>query len=359
MNIIIYGGAFDPIHNGHLNMADMAQKNLNGEVYFVPAPISVWKETSAPIEDKINMIKLAIEGKEHFHIDTFEVDSGKKTNYSIDTVRYFRNKYPNDTLYLLIGYDQVNDFHKWKDAGELANLAQIIFFIRPDIKIINDNIKRFHMQEIKGSGIIVSSSDIRELKSLELPDSVIDYIAEHRLYYVKKMRSFINERRLSHSISVAKTAYQIAKANKLDNPKRAYVAGLLHDIGKWQNENKEKEVVEEHFIEYLDIPPFAYHQFAGAWTAQKEFQIEDEEILKAIEFHATGSDEMSTLGKIIYAADKIEPTRGFDSSDLIEAMNKDYESGFKIVLKANKEFLESHRGNIDNRLTSNCFKKYL
>ena len=359
MNIIIFGGSFDPIHNGHLNMAEKAQKDLNGEVYFVPAPISVWKETSIPVEHKINMVKLAIEEKEHFHIDTFEIDSGKKTNYSIDTVRYFKVKYPEAKLYYLIGYDQVNEFHRWKDAEELAELAQIIFFVRPDIEIKNDNIQRFHMQEIRGGGIIVSSSDIRNLKSLNMPDSVIYYIAEHRLYCVKKMQEYINERRLSHSISVAKTAYEIAKANKMDRPERAYIAGLLHDIGKWSDESKERKVVEAHFPEYLSLPPFAYHQFAGAWTAQNDFGIEDQEMLDAIKFHATGSGDMTALGKIIYAADKIEPTRGFDSSDLIEAMMKDYESGFKIVLQANKEFLESHRGNIDNPLTSKCFQKYL
>ena len=359
MNIIIFGGSFDPIHNGHLNMAEKAQKDLNGEVYFVPAPISVWKETSVPAEDKINMIKLAIEGKEHFHIDTFEIDSGKKTNYSIDTVRYFKEKYPKAKLYYLIGYDQVNEFHRWKDAEELVKLAQIIFFVRPDIEIKNDNIQRFHMQEIRGGGIIVSSSDIRNLKSLNMPDSVIYYIADHRLYYVKKMQEYINERRLSHSISVARTAYEIAKANKLPNPEGAYIAGLLHDIGKWNDESKERRIVEQHFPEYLELAPFAYHQFAGAWTAQNDFGIEDQEMLDAIKFHATGSGNMSPLGKIIYAADKIEPTRGFDSSDLIAAMMKDYESGFKIVLQANKEFLESHHGNVENCLTSKCFEKYL
>ncbi|MCR5505473.1 MAG: nicotinate-nucleotide adenylyltransferase [Bacilli bacterium] len=359
MNIIIFGGAFDPIHHGHLNMAQKAQKDLDGEVYFVPAPISVWKDSSAPIEDKINMIKLAIEGNEHFHIDTFEVDSGKKTNYSIDTVRYFKNRYPKDNIFYLIGGDQVNEFHRWKDAEELASLARIVYFARPDIILKNDNKEKFHMLEIKGSGIIISSSDIRELKSLDLPDCVIDYIAEHRLYYVKKMQSYIKERRLSHSISVAKTAYEIAKANKLENPKRAYIAGLLHDIGKWNNEEKERKVVEEHFKEYSSMPPFSFHQFAGAYTAKNDFGIVDEEMLNAIKFHATGSDDMGPLAKIVYAADKIEPTRGFDSSDLISAMKENYETGFKIVLQANKEFLESHRGNIDNPLTSNCFKKYL
>ena len=102
MNRIIFGGAFDPVHNGHINMALKAAKELDGEVIFVPAPISVWKEVSAPVKDKMNMLRLAIEGKEHLSIDEFELNSGKDVNYSIDTVLYFKEKYPNDKLFYLI-----------------------------------------------------------------------------------------------------------------------------------------------------------------------------------------------------------------------------------------------------------------
>ena len=68
---------------------------------------------------------------------------------------------------------------------------------------------------------------------------------------------------------------------------------------------------------------------------------------------------MCPLAKIIYASDKIEPTRGFDSKDLIDAMLKNVDTGFKIVLQANKDFLENGGKMTDNYLTSNCFKKYL
>ena len=359
MNIIIFGGAFDPVHNGHINMALNASKSLQGEVFFVPAPISVWKEKSAPIEDKINMLKLAIEGKEHLHIDLFEVNSGKDVNYSIDTVRYFKEKYPNDNLYYLIGNDQVNQFHKWKEAELLASLAKIIYFDRPDIKLEDGNIQKYHMQAIQGDGIVVSSSEIRDLKSLEVDDKVLDYILEHHLYFVKKMERFISERRLSHSIRVCQTAYKIAKANHVENPQKVFVAALLHDIGKSRNEEYERKIVEEHFPEYKDMPPFAYHQFVGAFLARQEFQIEDESVLNAIKFHATGNDEMDQTAKIIYAADKIEPGRNFDSTDLINSMMKDVDEGFEIVLQANKEFLETHRGDISNPLTLKCFKQFL
>ncbi len=360
MNRIIFGGAFDPVHNGHINMAEKAVKELAGEVIFVPARISVWKDVSAPVEDKIAMLKLAIKGKKNLSIDEYEINSGKDVNYSIDTVRYFKDKYPDDKLFFLIGVDQVNEFQRWKDAEELAKLAQIVFFTRPGYEVKDENVNRFHMIEIKGSGIDASSIDIRELKSFELPDEVLFYIVEHDLYGgMVELKKTLSPHRLAHSKSVAKLAYQIAVANKLEKPLDAFIAGLFHDLGKDIGLDEQAKIVKMHFPEYADMPKFAYHQFAGAYLAQAKFGVNDPEIIKAIEYHATGNSGMGILAKIVYASDKIEPTRGFDSSDLISAMINDAETGFKIVLQANKDFLLSKEKSIENPLTYNCFKEYL
>ena len=360
MNKIIFGGAFDPVHNGHINMALKAAKELDGEAIFVPARISVWKEVSAPIEDKMNMLRLAIKDKKGLSIDEFELNSGKDINYSIDTVRYFKEKYPNDKLFYLIGVDQVNEFHRWKEAEKISGLAQLVFYTRPGYELKSENIEKFHMQKIEGSGIEVSSTEIRELKSFELPDEVLFYIVEHDLYKgMVGLNYILTPHRLSHSKSVAKTAYEIAKANNLENPLKAFVAGLFHDIGKDISEDKQYELTKKYYPEYADIPKFAYHQFAGAHLVQEMFGIKDKDIIEAIEFHSTGNENMCLLAKIIYAADKIEPTRGFDSSDLIAAMKNDAEQGFKTVLQANKDFLLSKEKDINNRLTYKCFQQYL
>ena len=360
MNKIIFGGAFDPVHNGHINMALKAAKELDGEVIFVPARISVWKEVSAPIADKMNMLRIAIKGYKNLYIDEFELNSGKETNYSIDTVRYFKEKYPKDKLYFLIGVDQVNEFHRWKEAEKLAELAQMVYYTRPGYEVKSENIQKYHTMKIVGDGIEVSSTDIRELKSFELPDDVLFYIVEHDLYKGMVDLNFIlTPHRLAHSKSVAKTAYEIAKANNLDNPLKAFVAGLFHDIGKDIAEDKQYEMTKKYYPEYADIPKFAYHQFAGAHLVQEMFGIKDPDIIEAIEFHSTGNENMCLLAKIIYASDKIEPTRGFDSSELINAMKKDAAKGFITVLQANKEFLLSKEKNIENRLTYKCFKQYL
>lgn len=360
MRKIIFGGAFDPVHNGHINMALNARKALDGEVFFLPAPISVWKDSSAPIKDKIAMLELAIKGYEGLFIDKFEINSGKDTNYSIDTVRYFVEKYPDDEIYYLIGVDQVNEFHRWKDAEELSRLAHIVYYDRPGHSVKNENINKFKMQRIEGPVVDVSSSEVRELKNYEVPDEVLFYIIENNLYSgMNQLNMMLTPHRLSHSKSVAKLAYEIAKANNLENPLDAFMAGLFHDIGKDLAIEKQFEIVKEQFPEYVDMPKFSYHQFAGAYLAKKLFNINDEEMLSAIKFHSTGNENMGKIAKIIYAADKIEPTRGFDSSDLISAMMKDIDEGFKTVLQANKDFLLSQGKTIDNPLTCKCFNQYL
>ncbi len=360
MNKIIFGGAFDPVHSGHINMALKARKALQGEVFFLPARISVWKEESAPIEDKIAMLELAIKDKEGLFIDRFEVDSGKDVNYSIDTVRYFKEKYPKDNLFYLIGVDQVNEFHRWKDAEELAKLAKIVFYTRPGYVVKSEIVAKYNMLAIEGDGIEVSSTEIRQLKSFELPDEVLFYIVEHNLYEgMKVVEKTLSEHRLAHSKSVAKLSYEIAKANNLEKPIRYFIAGLFHDLGKDIPLEKQYELLKKSFPEYVDAPKFSYHQFAGAVLAQEMFGIKDPDIIQAIEFHSTGNENMCLMSKIIYAADKIEPTRGFDSSDLIREMKNDAEKGFKIVLEANKDFLLSKGKSIENPLTSKCFKQYL
>ena len=172
-NIVLFGGAFDPIHDGHINMAKEASSQLDADIFFIPAKISVWKSESAPIEDKIKMVELAIKGQSRFHISRFEADSQKDVNYSIDTVEHFKKEFPDSELYYLIGADQVNNFHKWKDAKKLSSLAKIAFFKRPDLDISLKNVKEYQMVEIKGKLKDESSSNIRELKSLETPDTVI------------------------------------------------------------------------------------------------------------------------------------------------------------------------------------------
>lgn len=362
-NIIIFGGAFDPIHNGHINMAIKASEVLNAEVFFVPARISVWKkESGASIEDKINMITLAIKDakKENtFFVSDFEAKSNKDINYSIDTVKHFKKQYPNDNLYFLIGTDQVNSFDRWKNAEEIAKLCQIIYFDRPEYDLDQTMIDLYNMKRIDGELVEESSTEIKQLKSLKIPFPVAKYIVNNNLYFMQKIRSYMGEERYAHSKSVALLAAEIAISNKINDWHKYLRAGLLHDIAKELPKDKQKELMNRFYRDYLDMPPVIYHQFLGAHVASKDFGIRDKEELNAIMYHTTGKRNMAQIEKVIYASDKIDPTRGYDSSDFIKEMKVNIDKGFMMVLKANKEFFIQKGISYDNRLTKECMEYYL
>ena len=357
MNRVIFGGGFDPIHLGHLNMAVKARDALNAEVIFVPAKVSVWKEESISPEHKLNMIKLAIEDYQGLVVDTFELDS-KEQPFSYETVSYFRKKYPKDQLYLLIGQDQVNSFHLWQKPEEIAKMAQIVYFKRPKYDLNMQNVEIYRIIGIEGNEIDVSSSDVRSLKSVAVPEKVLKYIEDNSIYFINKVKSYINDKRYEHSLSVAHLAYKIAKIHHLDAQK-AYIAGLLHDIAKSLDKAEAMTLMKKYYPDYVDIGAFAYHQFLGEKIAKEDFAVVDEEILGAIKYHTTGKSDMNWLEKLIYAVDKIDPTRSYDSSELIAAMVKDVEEGFLTVLKANAEFLIKKHQSINNKLTEECFNFYL
>ena len=357
MNRIIFGGGFDPIHLGHINMALVAKEVLKGEVIFVPAKIAIWKDDSVNKEHKLAMLKLAIGKYDGFSIDTFEMDQDEQPR-SFQTVEYFKKKYPKDKLFFLIGQDQANSFDHWSNPDEIAKMVQIVYYKRPKHVVNQANIERFKMKSIEGPVVDASSSDIRSLKSLAISEEVLEYIEKNNLYFVGKIKGYIKESRFNHSLEVAHLAYRLAKMHGADYQK-AYIAGVLHDIAKGIDKDESLALMKQLYPEYLDIGAYAYHQFLGEMLANRDFEVVDEEILNAIKFHTTGRKDMCWLEKLIYAADKIEPTRGFDSSDLIKAMEEDINKGFITVLEANYEYLLKNKKSIDNRLSDECFKAYL
>ncbi len=362
-NIIIFGGTFDPIHSGHLFIAKEASKKYQGKVIFVPNSAPRWKNKVASNEDRFLMLAKALKkyGDFPYEISRYELDKKEEFNYTIDTLNYYVNQYPDSKFFLLIGSDQVNKFHEWKKAKEISSLTKIIYFERYKEKPNLENVKTYKMEKVSGKVINISSTDIRTLEKVDTLDIVREHIEDNRLYYVNQMTNYISVERLDHSIQVARLAYQVALSNKLDFKDRVYVAAILHDIGKSNRIKKEEEKkkMEEFYPNYIDLPPFSFHQFLGEKIAREDFRIENEEILDAIMFHCTGKANMSPIGKIVYLSDKIEPTRGFDSYFLIESALKNYEQGFIDTVIDNKKYLISHDKNISNRLTDACFKMYI
>lgn len=171
-----------------------------------------------------------------------------------------------------------------------------------------------------------------------------------------------NEKRVKHSISVANLAYEIAISNGLEDPFLYFIAGIFHDLAKGLYKNELKKYMKKYYSDYVDLPGFSYHQFVGGYLTKKLFGICDARIIDAIECHCTGKANMNSIDMIIYAADKTDPLRGYDSSAMINALKTNYKDGFVFVLKENKEFLinkSKDLNSVENRLTKECFDYYL
>ncbi len=357
-NIILFLGDFNPIHNGHINMALKASQWLDARVIFVPSKISVWKDESVAHHHKVNMLHLALDRFPQFSIDEWELNQIEEHTYSIDTIRHYKEVYPDDRLHLLIGYDHVQVFDRWKDAEEIAELAQIIFYARNGQEWNSENIEKYHMEGIFGSEYSVSSTDIRALRNADTPLEVLKYIEDNELYSIPLIKDMMKPKRWEHVKSVAHLALEIAQRNHVFAPWKLYVAGIVHDMAKDVDKDEVLERMETEYPQYADMPYPVFHQFIGVDLAREILGIEDEDILSAIWCHTTGKPDMNAYEMILFESDKIEPTRGFDSKDLIDACLNDYKDGFVKTLAANKEFLKQMNSEIDNSLTDECYACY-
>ena len=167
MKICIYGGAFDPIHLGHLYIADKVYEELElDRVVFVPNGIPPWKEvTLFSVKDRVEMASLSISDNPRFDMDTFEADKPDKPAYAYDTVTYFKNKYPDAKLYFLIGSDILKGLDRWHRIGELAAMVTFICVERDEYVLPDSYLEglqfKYDMVYLKLPYLNISSTYIR------------------------------------------------------------------------------------------------------------------------------------------------------------------------------------------------------
>lgn len=193
---------------------------------------------------------------------------------------------------------------------------------------------------------------------LETDIEVLTYIADNALYFVKEIKDDMHEHRFLHSVSVAKTAYQIGKQNGLD-PIYCFQAGLLHDMTKDYPIEEQLELLKKEYAEYADCPDYAYHQFAGAYLAKEKYHA-PMDVIESIIYHCTGKREMTSYQKCLFAADKCEPLRQFETLKLREDCINDLDKGFIGILEALKEhYIAKNIDYLDYRLNREMYEYYL
>ena len=185
----IYGGSFDPVHRGHLLVAQAAVEELGlARLFLIPAAQSPFKPDNqpAPAAVRAQMLRLAFAGQVNCEVDEQEIRRGG-VSYSVDTLRDYARRFPQAELFYLIGADNVAKLPQWREAAALAQLAQFVVVPRPG----DANVPfppPFRGKWLQGFPLAVSSSQIRARVGAGgaidqlVPTAVAEVIRNNRLY---------------------------------------------------------------------------------------------------------------------------------------------------------------------------------
>ncbi|HHX49764.1 MAG TPA: nicotinate (nicotinamide) nucleotide adenylyltransferase [Clostridiales bacterium] len=364
MKVGVFGGSFDPLHNGHKVIINMAIELLNLDLMvLVPSFNPPHKsKSSASFNDRYAMLVEEFKDNKKIKVERIEEEMGLEYSYTYVVLDILKSFYGDD-LYYIIGADSMIDFSTWKFPQIVASQATLVVIKRAGYFNLDEAIMFAKSQynsnvielDIKTDDI--SSSVLRgQLELFEpdakkfIPKEAYRYIINNNLYsnykeIIDKLKSNLSQKTFEHSKRT--TLFALQYITKLKIPfHKAFLASLLHDCAKGIEGSIED-------IEKLNTTKEVYHQFLGATLAKEIYEIDDEDILNAIKYHTTGRENMSSLEKLVYIADKLEPGRQYEGLDAIrQRLNENFNFAFNMLLKFNLEYLKSNKENIDSRTIS-------
>lgn len=196
----IFGGSFDPVHYGHLLLAECCREQcLLDRVRFIPAAVSPHKIGAEPVSaaDRVELLKLAIGGHEHFEVSTSEIDRGG-VSYTVETMAKLREQDADRELFFMMGADSLFDFPNWKQPAEICELCTPVVVSRPgspepDFGVLKGIVSDQRVAEIAKHMVTmpqvdISSTEIRDRVSsgrsirFQVPRAVEKYIETQGLY---------------------------------------------------------------------------------------------------------------------------------------------------------------------------------
>ena len=336
MKIGIFGGSFDPVHREHIHLAQAAVAELGlDKLLIMPAyapPHKPYKRLTAD-EHRLQMCRLAFADIPNVEVCDFEI-AQKGTSYTYLTCQHFKDLYASAQLFWLVGTDMLRDFPTWKYPEKILSTVTLAVCARNEQCDWLDREQQAFMQRfgkpftvLAYQGEDVSSTKIRVLAAAQedvshlVGDRVQAYIKENDLYVVanaKQALALEKPQRKAHSLRVAEVAAKKAGQLHMDE-RQAIAAALLHDCGK--NVEMGNTLLQGFTLptQFGEVPAQVVHQFTGAYLAQTQFGVTDEDILNAVRYHTSGRPHMSALEKLIFLADMVEEERSYDVVESIRS----------------------------------------
>jgi nicotinate-nucleotide adenylyltransferase len=336
------GGSFNPVHLGHLFLADKALVTLElDRIVMIPAFISPFKPQAQNMEGsaniRIEMLAAAAAGDSRLAIDDCEIRR-QGVSYTVDTLEDIISRYiPDGKPYLIIGDDLANDFPNWKNSEKILQLADIVIARR-----LKSTVEKYPFPHtlIDNEIIDISSQMVRkkigegsDWRSL-VPSAVRSIIEDRQLYELpisgrkhdesqsliirieETVRNTLNMTRFLHSRNTALLAADLCRRFGLD-PAAGYLAGIAHDLCKQLDVKQMIKLAKSDGgrISALEKgKPGLLHGRAAAVLLRERFCINNKDILEAVAVHTSGTENMGPLAKVIYIADKVEVSRNVDLS---------------------------------------------
>ena len=333
MRLAILGGSFDPVHLGHLFLAQEVLSSLHYDrLVFVPAYRSPFKLAAKNMDRtaslRLEMLAASIAADPRLALDDCELKR-EGVSYTIDTVKDIIRRYSlTEKPGLVIGDDLTNEFLQWHESKNILELADIIIARRihsntpdcpfPHIPITNDIVD-------------ISSAQVRRLIAEGgawhhlVPAEACTIIEENRLYtdtegesyygliqkVEKAAREELDRKRFLHSRNAALLAYDLCQRFSV-NPELGYLAGISHDLAKCLDDESLVRLAKfdgEGISKLEKEKPSLLHARCAAVLLKERFGVDNKDVLEAVALHTKASVNMCLLAKIVYIADKLEVSR--------------------------------------------------
>ena len=330
------------------------------------APHKAMPGNSAEPQQRLDMLRIALADCPEIEVSDIELNR-EGPSYTYETILQLKRQYPEASLVLLMGTDMFLSFHSWRNPQIILENAMLGVFYRGDKgEAAAIEAKKAEMEAngavvelVKNPVIQISSTQMRRLLAFRcagefLPEGVLDYIRENRLYDTRApwknlpmdqleqvVVSLLNPNRVAHVLGCRDTAVELAKYWGAD-PVDAARAGILHDITKAIDGPLQLTLCEAYgkiLSGFSRRYPKTLHALTGSLVAERIFG-ENKAVVSAIEHHTTGKADMSLLEKIIYVADYMEPNRDFSGVEkLRELAYTDMDAALKLGLEMTLEHL--------------------